>query len=279
MAEAAAAGPAPGAAAPPRVLVRGEALLELPDGLYIPPDALEVLLESFAGPLDLLLFLIRHQNLDLRDLPVAQIAEQYVQYISLMERLRLDRAGDYLAMAALLTEMKSRLLLPAPAAAEDEEDPRAELARRLLEYERWKNAAAGLDALPRLERDVFAAGCAVDGLAVPRPLPKVTLPDLLLALQGMLLRQKFNALHEIETEPLSVQDRMGEILDRLAAAERREFTGLFHAAEGRLGVAVTLLAVLELLKLQLIECEQQGFGAPIFVRRRAPPETPEAGHA
>ena len=271
--------PAPAAPVPaPRAVVRGEELLELPDGLYIPPDALEVLLESFAGPLDLLLYLIRRQNLDLLDLPVAQIAEQYVQYISLMERLRLDRAGDYLAMAALLTEMKSRLLLPQPAAAEDEEDPSAELARRLLEYERWKNAAAGLDALPRMERDVFAAGCAVDGLAVPRPLPKVTLPDLLLALQGMLLRQKFNALHEIETEPLSVQDRMAEILDRVAAA-RREFTGLFRAGEGRLGVAVTLLAVLELLKLNLIECEQAEFGAPIYVRRRAPPEVPEAGHA
>ena len=270
---------APGAAPAPRALVRGEALPELPEGLYIPPDALEVLLESFAGPLDLLLFLIRRQNLDLRDLPVAQIAEQYVQYISLMERLRLDRAGDYLAMAALLTEMKSRLLLPQPAAEEDEADPSAELARRLLEYERWKNAAAGLDALPRMERDVFAAGCAVDGLSVPRPLPKVTLPDLLLALQGMLLRQKFNALHEIETEPLSVQDRMAEILDRVAAAERREFTGLFRAEEGRLGVAVTLLAVLELLKLDLIECEQAALGAPIYVRRRARPETPEAGHA
>lgn len=274
MPEPAAAVPAPA----PRAVVRGEELLELPDGLYIPPDALEVLLESFAGPLDLLLYLIRRQNLDLLDLPVAQIAEQYVQYISLMERLRLDRAGDYLAMAALLTEMKSRLLLPQPAAEEDEEDPSAELARRLLEYERWKNAAAGLDALPRMERDVFAAGCAVDGLSVPRPLPKVTLPDLLLALQGMLLRQKFNALHEIETEPLSVQDRMAEILDRVAAA-RREFTGLFRAGEGRLGVAVTLLAVLELLKLNLIECEQAEFGAPIYVRRRAASEVPEAGHA
>lgn len=263
----------------PLAMVRGERLTELPEGLYIPPNALEVFLDAFEGPLDLLLYLIRRQNLDILDLPVAEITDQYLRYIGLMEELKLELASEYLVMAAVLAEIKSRMLLPLPEAEDEEEDPRAELIRRLQEYERFKTAAEQLDALPRLERDAFAFAMDTTDLTVPRPLPKVGLEDLLMALQSMLLRVQFNAAHQIETEQLSVQDRMTGILERIAAEGECAFVRLFHVQEGRLGVAVTLLAILELLQLGLIECSQTEFGGPIRIARRHQPAEELEAHA
>ena len=263
----------------PLATLHGEPL-ELPEGLYIPPDALEVYLEAFKGPMDLLLHLIRRQNLDILDLPLVEITDQYLHYLSLMEELRLDIASEYLVMASILAEIKSRMLLPAPEAEDEEEgDPRAELIHRLQEYERFKTAAENLNELPRLERDVLAFTLDTRDLSVPRPLPKVILQDLLVALESMLLRVQYNVTYEVGTEPLSVQDRMSDILDRVSAAGGCPFTRLFTWQEGRQGLAVTLLAVLELLQLNLIECIQQEFGGPIEVRRQAAPAMEPENHA
>ena len=252
----------------PLATVRGEAVAALPEDLYIPPDALEVLLDAFSGPLDFLLYLIRRQNLDILELAVEKVAEQYLQYISLMEELRLEIAAEYLVMAATLTEIKSRMMLPQTEDEdEEEEDPRARLVRMLLEYEPIKAAAQRLGELPRMERDAFGFRLRTDHLSLPRPQPKVSVPDLVLALQNMAKRVEFNASHYIEIEPMSVQDRMGEVLERLARARDCQFAQLLRAVEGRAGVAVTLLAVLELLKADLIDCRQEHCGAPIHLWR------------
>ncbi len=249
----------------PFAIVHGEQVTELPDGLYIPPNALEVFLDAFEGPLDLLLHLIRRQNLDILDLPVAEITDQYLQYIALMEEMKLELASEYLVMAALLAEIKSRMLLPTPDSEEPDEDPRAELIRRLQEYERYKTAAENLDELPRLERDAFAFAMETRNLSVPRPLPRVTLEDLQMALHAMLLRAQFNAAHQIEMEQLSVQERMTNVLEHIGAQGECEFTRLFNPEEGRLGLAVTFLAILELLRLDLVECRQEQAYGPILI--------------
>jgi segregation and condensation protein A len=260
-----------GAARDAVAIVRGQTIEELPADLYIPPDALEVFLEAFQGPLDLLLYLIRRQNLDILSIEVAEITEQYLHYIDLMQALKLDLAGEYLLMAAMLAEIKSRMLLPRPEGGEDdEEDPRAELVRRLREYERVKQAAEALDAIPRLERDLHAAAAAKPKLVDQRPPPQVDLKEMVVALAEVLRRVDLNQHHAVELEGLSVRERMSEVLARLGEADGFvPFSALFDPAEGRRGVVVTFLAILELAREALLELAQNEPYAPIYARALA----------
>ncbi len=251
----------------PFAVVDGEPVTELPQDLYIPPYALQVFLEAFEGPLDLLLYLIRRQNIDILDIPIAEVSRQYVQYIELMTEMQLELAGEYLLMAAMLAEIKSRMLLPRPVAEdEEEEDPRAELVRRLQEYERFKKAAEDLSALPRLERDIFVASADAPERKVTVKLPDVTMKELLLAFHDVLKRaEMFSNLH-VQREPLSVRQRMSEILTRVKSSSFTDFADLFDPAEGRMGVAVTFIAILELLRAATIEVVQAEAFAPLHVR-------------
>jgi segregation and condensation protein A len=251
----------------PFAIVDGEPVTQLPQDLYIPPYALQVFLEAFEGPLDLLLYLIRRQNIDVLDIPIAEITRQYVEYIELMKEMQLELAGEYLLMAAMLAEIKSRMLLPRPPSVEDEEaDPRAELVRRLQEYERFKKAAEDLDSLPRLERDVMIVGVEAPERKVVAKLPDVTLKELLVAFHEVLKRaEMFTNLH-LQREPLSVRQRMSEILSRIKANTFSSFSDLFDPEEGRMGVAVTFIAILELLRESTIEVVQAEAFAPLHVR-------------
>lgn len=239
-------------------VVNGQPFTALPQDLYIPPDALEVFLETFEGPLDLLLYLIKRQNLDILDIQVAEITRQYMTYIGLMKEMRFELAAEYLVMAAMLVEIKSRLLLPKRPAVNGEEelDPRAELITRLLEYERIKKAAAALDTLPQSGRDVFVAGAQPPDMQLVKPLPILDLKDLLRALQDVMQRVKMTAHHHIAREPLSIRERMSQILSKISNDKFVEFPSLFISSEGRLGVVVTFIAVLELIKQSLIEIIQ-----------------------
>ena len=253
-------------------LVRGKLVEELPSDLYIPPDALEVFLETFEGPLDLLLYLIRRQNLDILDIEVAEITEQYLRYIDLMQALKLDLAGEYLLMAAMLAEIKSRLLLPKPHTDEEEEDPRANIVRLLAEYERIKHAAETLDELPREERDVFAAQAAKPTLVERRVEPVVALRDVVAAFAEAMQRTDFRGNHAVQMEGLSVRERMSHVLARVGDAPGFvAFDALFDPREGRRGVVVTLLAILELAKEALVDVVQNAPFSPIYLR------APEAG--
>ncbi|HEY8521010.1 MAG TPA: ScpA family protein [Gammaproteobacteria bacterium] len=268
----------------PFAIVEGEPVTELPRDLYIPPYALEVFLEAFEGPLDLLLYLIRRQNIDILDIPIAEISRQYVMYIELMKELQFELAGEYLVMAATLAEIKSRMLLPRSAeATEEEEDPRAELVRRLQEYERFKKAAEDIDALERLERDVLQASAEVVERQVVTKLPDVTLKEMLIVFQEALQRSKMFAHHHVQREPLSVRERMSNILLTLQGERYVDFVRLFDPAEGRIGVTVTFLAILELLKESLIDVVQAEAFGPIHVRaaqaRHAPPGTADPTEA
>ncbi len=251
----------------PFAVVDGEPVTTLPQDLYIPPYALQVFLEAFEGPLDLLLYLIRRQNIDILNIPIAEITKQYVQYIELMTELQLELAGEYLLMAAMLAEIKSRMLLPRPQTEDEEEaDPRAELVRRLQEYERFKKAADDLSDLPRLERDVFVATADAPDRKVVIKLPDVTLKELLLAFHEVLKRaEMFSNLH-MQREPLSVRHRMSEILARIKANTFTDFADLFDPEEGRMGVAVTFIAILELLRETVIDVVQSEQFAPLHVR-------------
>jgi segregation and condensation protein A len=250
-------------------IVGGELVTELPTDLYIPPDALEVFLETFEGPLDLLLYLIRRQNLDILDIKVAEITRQYMQYIELMSALKLELAAEYLVMAALLAEIKSRMLLPRSGSEpDDEEDPRAQLIRRLQDYERFKTAAERVDALPRLERDVFRCYSERPDLVRERLDPAVDLKEVLVALARVLHRAEMFQRHAVKLEPLSVRERMTDVLARVndAPEEFVPFVSMFSVAEGRLGVIVTFLALMELVREGLIDLVQQAEFAPIYVR-------------
>jgi segregation and condensation protein A len=271
----------------PFAIVQGAPLLTLPLDLYIPPDALEVFLDAFEGPLDLLLYLIKRQNLDILEIPVAAITDQYMAYIEIMAELRptgtwesreeagagpgrLELAAEYLVMAAMLAEIKSRMLLPRAAAEdEEEEDPRAELIRRLQEYERFKNAALDLDALPRLERDHFPTQAAVPPGHSRRLPPAVDLREVLLALRDVLARADLFTSHRVERESLSLRERMSLVLERLRGGEFMPFTDLFPFHEGRAGVVVTFLAILELARGSSLELIQAESFAPIHVRLAA----------
>jgi len=266
--------PPPQQAEMPFAIVDGEPLTEPPKDLYIPPQALKVFLEAFEGPLDLLLYLIRRQNLDILDIPIAEITRQYLEYIDLMQDLELELAGEYLLMAAMLAEIKSRLLLPRPAgAAEEEDDPRAELVRRLQEYERYKKAGEDIDRLPRVDRDVYVAGAELVERRVTQALPDVTLKEMLLAFTDVIRRAAMFASHTVTRERLSVRQRMTDILARIQHGEFADFTALFAVEEGRMGVTVTFVAVLELVREGLIEIVQTGETdaiAPLHVRAAAP---------
>ncbi|MDE1958214.1 MAG: segregation/condensation protein A [Xanthomonadaceae bacterium] len=262
-------GPIPQQQEMPLALVRGLPLLQMPQDLYIPPDALEVILEAFEGPLDLLLYLIRRQNLDILDIPIAEITRQYMDYIGLMHEMRLELAAEYLVMAAILAEIKSRLLLPRPPAAEGvEDDPRAELIRRLQEYERFQKAAADIDALPRMERDTALAQAGVTDRVVVRLPPPVDLRELLLALRDVLRRADLSGHHAVRRDALSVRQRMGEVLKSLQDGAFHAFQTLFEPGEGRLGVVVSFLAMLELAKEMLVEIVQEAPLAPIYLKVR-----------
>ena len=251
----------------PFAVVQGAPVLKLPDDLYIPPDALEVFLEAFEGPLDLLLYLIRRQNLDILDIPIAEITRQYTSYIEMMAGLRLELAAEYLVMAAILAEIKSRMLLPRPQAEDEEEgDPRADLIRRLQEYERFKQAASDLDELPRLERDLAVASAAIEDQGQVRLPPEVDLRELLLALKEVMARAEVLAHHQVQREPLSVRERMSRVIDLVSAQRFVEFGQCFDLEEGRIGAVVTFLALLELLREHLIDLVQQELFGTIYIR-------------
>ncbi len=250
--------------------VSGQPYQELPDDLYIPPDALEVFLETFEGPLDLLLYLIRKQNVDILNIPIAEITRQYIGYIEMMDILRLELAAEYLVMAALLAEIKSRMLLPRIPDAEDEEDdPRAFLIRKLQEYEAIKKAAEQIDELPRYERDVFDVAVNTATINVEQRLPDVQLKEILLAFQGVLKRAQQYSHHQITREPLSVRERMATILEKLDQTDNLPFTALFNRKEGKSGVVVSFLAILELSKEGCIDILQTDPGAEITIQTRA----------
>ena len=253
----------------PIALVQDEPISVLPQNLYIPPEALMVVLEAFEGPLDLLLYLIRHQNLGVLDLPITDITKQYMNYIELMEDLDLDIAAEYLLMAAMLAEIKSRMLLPhLVESGEEENDPRAELVRRLQEYERYKKASQDMDSLPRMERDIFPVSVAPPEIESRIFEPDVDIKELMIAFREVLQREDMFTTHHISREPLLVRERMSMLLSSVAnnSNDFTEFTSLFKASEGRMGVVVTFLAVLELIKESMIDFVQSEPFAPIYLK-------------
>jgi segregation and condensation protein A len=259
-----------GQAEMPFAIVEGEPVTQVPTDLYIPPHALEVILDAFEGPLDLLLYLIKRQNIDILNIPIAKITHQYMHYIEVMQELQLELASEYLVMAAMLAEIKSRMLLPRPSSQdEDENDPRAELVRRLQEYERYKRAALEMDSLPRLERDVFQASAEMCERKVVEILPDVTLRELLVSFQEVLARADMFAHHHVHRETLSVRQRMSDVLARIQDGNFAEFTSLFTAEEGRMGVVVTFLAILELIREALLDLVQAEPFAPIHIKARS----------
>jgi segregation and condensation protein A len=255
----------------PLALVRGQPLVEMPQDLYIPPDALEVILEAFEGPLDLLLYLIRRQNLDVLDIPIAEITRQYMEYIDLMREMRLELAAEYLVMAAILAEIKSRLLLPRPPGddAGGETDPRAELVRRLQEYERYKRAAEDLDALPRIERDTSVVHADAGARNVVRLPPPVELRELLLALKDVLRRAELNGAVAMQRDALSIRERMSDLLKLVEDGAFHAFEEVFRPEQGRLGIVVSFIAMLELLKEAMLEVIQDAPLAPVYLKARA----------
>lgn len=254
----------------PFAIVQGQAFTQLPKDLYIPPDALEVFLEAFEGPLDLLLYLIRKQNIDILEINVSEITHQYVTYVELMESIQFELAAEYLVMAAMLAEIKSRMLLPrSHEDEEEEEDPRAQLIRRLQEYERFKQAAEDIEEIPRMGRDLQQARAQGPDRTLTRDDPEVDMREVLLALAEVLRRADMFESHHVEREKLSTRERMTQVLDRLSGNHFMPFVSLFTVEEGRLGVVVTFLAVMELIKEQLVEMVQtEHFGA-IHVKARS----------
>jgi len=253
----------------PFAVVMGREITALPKDLYIPPDALEVFLEAFEGPLDLLLYMIKRQNLDILEINVAEITRQYMGYIEMMEAMQFELAAEYLLMAAMLAEIKSRMLLPRQVIDEDEDDPRAELIRRLQEYERFKKAAEDVDVLPRLGRDVFVATAKEPDRNRERPQPDVAMQELLLALSNVLQRAQMYESHKIQLERLSTRERMSQVLEALAGKQFVPFVSLFRLSEGKIGVVVTFLAIMELIKESLVEIVQSDAYGAIHVKARS----------
>ena len=247
-------------------VMMGAEITTLPKNLYIPPNALEVFLEAFEGPLDLLLYMIKRQNLNILEINVAEITRQYMSYIDLMEAMQLELVAEYLLMAAMLAEIKSRMLLPRQEAAEEEDDPRSALIRRLQEYERFKQAAEDIDSLPRLGRDIFMASAQEPDLKKVRPYPEVSIQELLVELSNVFLRVDMNKSHKIDLEKISTRERMSRVLSMLNGENFVPFVDLFDLGEGRIGVVVTFLAIMELIKESLIEIVQSESYAPIHIK-------------
>jgi segregation and condensation protein A len=254
----------------PFAVVQGQPYTQLPKDLYIPPDALEIFLEAFEGPLDLLLYLIRRQNLDILDIPIADITEQYMSYIALLDEMQFELAAEYLVMAAILAEIKSRMLLPrVKSEDEEEEDPRAELVRRLQEYERFKQAADDINDMPREGRDFVTVQAHLEDRIVFKVPPEVDLNDMLLALRDVLSRAELYSHHNIQMETLSVRERMTRIIDLLRANPYLEFTRFFSPEEGRMGVVVSFLALMELTRERLVEIVQNEPLGQIYIKSPA----------
>jgi segregation and condensation protein A len=254
----------------PIAVVRGEPFTQLPLDLYIPPDALEVFLDAFEGPLDLLLYLIKRQNLDILNIPIADITAQYMKYIGLMETMRFELASEYLVMAAMLAEIKSRMLLPRmDELGDDEDDPRAELIRRLQEYERIKKSAISLEELPRMEREHQILQIVPPEIERDVAPPDISMKELMMALKDVAERAHLSGHHNISRETLSVRARMSHVLSALKIGEFCEFSTLFNPEEGRLGVVVTFLAILELCKDATIDIVQAEPFAPIYLKPRS----------
>ena len=248
--------------------IYGEPMLQMPQDLYIPPDAMEVILDAFEGPLDLLLYLIRKHNLDILDIPMADLTKQYIGYVDLLRTSQLELAAEYLVMAAMLTEIKSRMLLPRPPKLEEnsDEDPRAELVRRLLEYEQMKYAAHKLDELPHVGREITLVQVFLERVAEER-LPHVQVSDLQAAWEAVVARAKNTRHHRISRQELSVREHMTRVLRTLDNGQFVEFSELFNLEAGVPELVVTFLAILELAKERLIEITQQAVYAPIYVNR------------
>ena len=249
-------------------LIEGKALTEIPKDLYIPPDALEIFLESFEGPLDLLLYLIKRENLDILEINVADITHQYMAYVELMESTQFELAAEYLVMAAMLAEIKSKILLPRDEEEVEEVDPRMELIRRLQEYERYKQAAENIDTLPRLDRDLHSAKAVLPLIEKVQPDPVVDLTEVLLALSNVLRRADRFGHHHIQLETLSTREKMSDILSILPSNDFMSLTSLLNKEEGRLGIVVTFLAIMELMKDALIEIVQTDSFGPIHLKSR-----------
>lgn len=251
----------------PLAFLHGKAMVDKPSDLYIPPDALEIILETFEGPLDLLLYLIKKHKLDVLELSIFSITEQYMSYVEMMTEFQLELAGEYLVMAALLAQIKSRLLLPVHKELEEEEDPRAELIKRLQEYEQFKKAAENLDEIPRVGRDIFVAHAAMPVAEnTTEQLPEVQLKDLLFALSDIMARAKTLEHHLISAEVLSTRERMSQILQQLSHTQSAlPFSALFTVNEGRSGAVVSFIAILELVKEGLITCLQVTSDSLIYV--------------
>jgi len=260
----------------PFAMVQGQPYTRMPQDLYIPPDALEVFLDAFEGPLDLLLYLIRRQNLDVLDIPIAEITRQYMTYIEMLDELQFELAAEYLVMAAILAEIKSRMLLPRPRTEDgEEEDPRAELVRRLQEYERFKQAAEDLENLPRAERDFAVLEAWVENRKIVHIPPEIDLQEMLSALRDVLTRADLFTHHQVESEPLSVRERMSAVMERLREKPYLEFQDFFTVSEGRKGVVVTFLALMELLRERLVDLIQNKPFGQIYVKRPGKSETLE----
>lgn len=250
--------------------VLGEEIFQLPQDLYIPPEALKIFLEAFEGPLDLLLYLIKKQNINILDIPIAQITHQYIQYVDLMRELQIELAAEYLVMASMLAEIKSRLLLPRPTLTEEGEeiDPRAELIRRLQEYERFKKAAEDIDLLPRIERDIFVSDASSPPMPPQPSQQQVDLSEILQAYKEVMKRAELYSDHQIERELLSVRERMTIILSTVKSDVYTSFVDLFNVKEGKMGVVVTLIAILELIRQSMIELVQAQAFAPIYIKSK-----------
>ena len=263
----------------PFAVVYGKAYTQIPKDLYIPPDALEVFLEAFEGPLDPLLYLIRRQNIDILEIDVSEITHQYISYVEMMDAMKFELAAEYLVMPAMLAEIKSRMLLPRSSETDEEEDddPRATLIRRLQEYERFKQAAEDIDELPRSDRDFHVARAQAPDRNLTRPDPEVDLKEVLLAFAEVLRRADMFESHHVEKEKLSTRERMGQVLDQLRGRPFVPFVSLFKVSEGRLGVVVTFLAVLELIKESLVEIVQTDEFGAIHVKARSAEEAASAG--
>ena len=251
----------------PFAIVEGKPYTQMPTDLYIPPEALEVILEAFEGPLDLLLYLIRRQNLNILDIPITEITKQYIEYINILGEMNFELAAEYLVMAAMLAEIKSRMLLPKPVTDEvEEQDPRAELVRRLQEYERFKTAAIDIDELPREYRDYIVGSAHVEQKEQYSIPPDVEMRDIIMAFKDILARADLKISHSIQREQLSVRDKMTVLLDIIKEKKFFSFDSLFNPLEGRQGIVVTFLAVLELLKSQVLDIVQNENYGQIYIK-------------